>query len=45
MRNTDIGDMSKKQKRRYIANALDELPSDVLDLICRIIFYSECGLE
>ena len=37
--------MTKEQQCNYIIESLEELTADILDLICRIIAYSESGLE
>ena len=43
--NTKEGGLTDEQRRRYIREAVDELPPDVLRLILRIILASESGLE
>lgn len=37
--------MDRNQKEAYIKESLAELPRDVLDLIWRIVFFAESGLE
>lgn len=43
--NTKEGGLTDEQRRRYIREAVDDLPPDVLRLILRIILASESGLE
>lgn len=43
--NTKEGGMTDEQRRRYVREAVYELPPDVLRLILRIILASESGLE
>jgi hypothetical protein len=37
--------MTREQKMEIIASALDNLTPDVLDLIYRIVFFAESGVE
>lgn len=37
--------MTDAQKKDYIAAALEEVSADILDLIYRIVFNYESGLE
>lgn len=37
--------MTAAQKKVRIAEALEEVSADILDLIYRVIFYAESGLE
>lgn len=43
--NTDKGGMSRERKEKLIAEALADLSADVLELLYRIIFHAESGLE
>lgn len=43
--NTEQGGMTREQKREIIAAALDNMAVDVLDLIYRIVFDAESGIE
>ena len=45
METENKGGMTRKQKETQIKEALHELSADVLDLIYRIVFYAESGLE
>lgn len=36
------GDLSKKY---YIVDALDEIPTDLLDKIYQLVFFSQAGVE
>lgn len=37
--------MSAEQKRRYITEALEEVSSDIVELILRIILEAQSGIE
>lgn len=39
------GGMSDTQKKRLIREALDAVTPDVLELLYRIVFHAESGLE
>ena len=43
--NTEQGGMTRKRKIEIIAAALDNMTADVLDLIYRIVFAAESGIE
>lgn len=43
--NTEQGGMTREQKIDIIAAALDNMTADVLDLIYRIVFAAESGIE
>lgn len=45
MSNREQGGMTSDQKREYISEALEGVGVDILDLIYRIIFCAESGLE
>lgn len=45
MSNKEQGVMSEEQKKALIVAALENVQPDVLDLIYRIIFHAESGLE
>lgn len=45
MSNRFKGGMTDDQMKVFIAESLEELPSDVIRLIYRITFYSQSGLE
>ena len=43
--NTEQGGLTQEQKIEIIAAALDNMTADVLDLIYRIVFAAESGIE
>lgn len=45
MSNFDKGGVTENQKKERIIEALDNLTPDVLDLLYRIIFCVESGME
>lgn len=45
MSNRNKGGMTTAQKKAYIAASLEEVSADILDLLYRIVFYAESGLE
>ena len=45
METDNKGGMTRQQKENQITEALCELSADVLELIYRIVFYAESGLE
>lgn len=45
MSNTRKGGMPAEKKKQYIIEALEGVSADILDLIYRIIFCAESGLE
>lgn len=45
MSNRDKGGMSASQKRAYIIDSIEEVSEDILDMIYRIVFCVQSGIE